>query len=139
MKSLQEQEYPIKHIIGVVDGNDKPDCDMAEAFAAAFPENERRVVHLPVLLSVLYKQKYWETIEALGVAPPTKWQRFRMWFTQEPRAGQDVAHEVAWNHMLNYLHERATAERWADWRALCFTEYVLRVFRISGCIANFSA
>ncbi|KAI0702366.1 nucleotide-diphospho-sugar transferase [Cerioporus squamosus] len=122
LKSLREQEYPVKHIIGVVDGNDKPDCDMAEAFTAAFPENERTVVHLPVLLSVLYKQKYWETIEALGVAPPTKWQRFRMWFTQEPRAGQDVAHEVAWNHMLNYLHERATAERWADWKALCFTE-----------------
>ncbi len=56
-----------------------------------------------------------------------------MWFTQEPRAGQAVAHEIAWNHMLNYLHERATAERWADWKAMCFTEYVLpaSVVRVS--------
>ena len=59
LKSLQAQEYPIKHIIGVVDGNDGPDCDMANAFGKAFPEDQRLIVHLPVLFSMMYKQKYW--------------------------------------------------------------------------------
>ena len=49
---------PFKHIIGVVDGNEKPDRDMAQGFASAFPEEQRLIVHLPVLLSVMYKQKY---------------------------------------------------------------------------------
>lgn len=59
MKSLQAQEFPIKHIIGVVDGNDGPDHDMANAFGKAFPEEQRLIVHLPVLFSMMYKQKYW--------------------------------------------------------------------------------
>ena len=125
LKSLQAQEYPIKHIIGVVDGNDGPDLDMANAFGKAFPEDQRLIVHLPVLLSVMYKEKYWEHINSLGHKPLTRWDFFRMWLTQEPRPGQQEAHEVAWNYMLNYVHQRAEEERWKDWKGICFSEYVL--------------
>ncbi|EMD35123.1 glycosyltransferase family 2 protein [Gelatoporia subvermispora B] len=122
LKSLQAQEYPIKHIIGVVDGNDQPDLDMANAFGKAFPEDERLIVHLPVLLSVMYKEKYHEVLNSLGHPPLTRWQQFKMWLTQEPRPGQAEAHEVAWNYMLNYLHAKATAERWSDWKGICFSQ-----------------
>ncbi|OCH90845.1 hypothetical protein OBBRIDRAFT_834658 [Obba rivulosa] len=122
LKSLQAQEYPVKHIIGVVDGNDGPDMDMANAFGKAFPENQRLIVHLPVLLSVMYKEKYWEVMNSLGHPPLTRWQTFKSWLTQAPRPGQDEAHEVAWNYTLNYLHAKATAERWADWKGICFSQ-----------------
>ena len=124
MKSLQAQEYPIKHIIGVVDGNDGPDLDMANAFGKAFPEDQRLIVHLPVLLSVMYKEKYWEHMNSLGYKPLTRWQYFKMWLSQAPRPGQQESHEVAWNYMLNYVHQRAEEERWTDWKGICFSEYV---------------
>ncbi|TFY62249.1 hypothetical protein EVJ58_g3977 [Rhodofomes roseus] len=122
LKSLWAQEYPIKHIIGVVDGNDGPDMDMANAFGKAFPEEERLIVHLPVLLSVMYKEKYWEHINSLGHTPLTRWQFFKMWLTQDPRPGQAEAHEVAWNYTLNYVHQKAEEGRWKDWKAICFSE-----------------
>ncbi|KAI0920514.1 hypothetical protein AcW1_002236 [Taiwanofungus camphoratus] len=122
LKSLQAQEFPIKHVIGVVDGNDGPDLDMADAFGKAFPEDQRLIVHLPVLLSVMYKEKYWETIKALNHPPLTRWQYFKMWLTQAPRPGQGEAHQVAWSYILNYLHTKATEERWADWRGICFSQ-----------------
>ncbi|KAH9943756.1 hypothetical protein B0H21DRAFT_865057 [Amylocystis lapponica] len=106
LKSLQAQEYPIKHIIGVVDGNDGPDLDMATAFGKAFDEGQATIVHLPVLLSVMYKEKYWQTINAMDHPPLTRWQYFKMWLTQDPRPGQQEAHEVAWNHILNYIHTK---------------------------------
>ncbi|KAH9921115.1 uncharacterized protein B0H18DRAFT_880478 [Fomitopsis serialis] len=122
LKSLHAQEYPIKHIIGVVDGNDGPDMDMANAFGKAFPEEERLIVHLPVLLSVMYKEKYWEHINSLGHKPLTRWEFFKMWLTQDHRPGQDEAHEVAWNYMLNYVHKKAEEENWKKWKAICFSE-----------------
>ncbi|KZT03310.1 glycosyltransferase family 2 protein [Laetiporus sulphureus 93-53] len=122
LKSLQAQEYPIKHIIGVVDGNDGPDLDMANAFGKAFPEEQRLISHLPVLLSVMYKEKYWEHMNSLAHPPLTRWEHVKMWFTQKSRPGQQEAHEVAWNHMLNYVHSKATEERWADWKGICFSQ-----------------
>ncbi|EPS98860.1 hypothetical protein FOMPIDRAFT_1031179 [Fomitopsis schrenkii] len=122
LKSLQAQEYPIKHIIGVVDGNDGPDIDMANAFGKAFPEDQRLIVHLPVLLSVMYKEKYLEHLNSLGLKPLTRWDFFRMWLTQEERPGQAESHEVAWNYMLNYVHQRAEEERWKEWKGICFSE-----------------
>ncbi|EPQ58858.1 hypothetical protein GLOTRDRAFT_28815, partial [Gloeophyllum trabeum ATCC 11539] len=122
LKSLQAQEFPIKHIIGVVDGNDPADLDMADAFGKAFPEDQRLIVHLPVLLSVMYKEKYWEAIKTLGYANPTRWQYFKMWFTQAPRPGQEVAHEVAWSHVLDYLYTRSTIENWSQYKGICFSQ-----------------
>ncbi|TFK46994.1 hypothetical protein OE88DRAFT_1637266, partial [Heliocybe sulcata] len=122
LKSLQAQEFPIKHIIGVVDGNDGPDLAMADAFGKAFPDDQRLIVHLPVLLSVMYKEKYWETIKILGYPAPTRWQYVKMWFTQEPRPGQEVAHETAWNHVLNYLYTRSSLEGWSKYKGICFSQ-----------------
>ncbi|KZT68090.1 glycosyltransferase family 2 protein [Daedalea quercina L-15889] len=122
LKSLQAQQYPIKHIIGVVDGNDGPDLDMANAFGKAFPEEERLIVHLPVLLSVMYKEKYWEHISSLDHKPLTRWEYFKMWLTNAPRPGQHEAHEVAWNYMLNYVHQQAEEGRWKDWKGICFSQ-----------------
>ncbi|EED81477.1 predicted protein [Postia placenta Mad-698-R] len=122
LKSLQAQEYPVKHIIGVVDGNDGPDLAMADAFGKAFPEDQRLISHLPVLLSVMYKEKYWEHMNTLGHPKLSRWEYFKMWLTQKTRPGQAEAHEVAWNHMLNYLHAKATEERWPDWKGICFSQ-----------------
>ncbi|EIM90557.1 uncharacterized protein STEHIDRAFT_107339 [Stereum hirsutum FP-91666 SS1] len=87
LQSLQAQDYPIKHIIGVVDENDGPDLDMATAFGKAFPEDECLIT-------------YWETIKEMGCRTPTRWEFLKMWFTQAPREGQEEAHVVAWNHIL---------------------------------------
>lgn len=70
----------------------------------------------------MYTEMYWQTIKELGVAAPTRWEYFKMWFSQAPRDGQGAAHEKAWNHTLDYLHQRSEAEGWKNWKALCFSQ-----------------
>lgn len=62
----------------------------------------------------MYTETYWETIKEMGCRTPTRWEFLKMWFTQAPREGQEEAHVVAWNHILAYVHEAATAGGWAN-------------------------
>ncbi|KAI0662303.1 hypothetical protein C8Q70DRAFT_909318 [Cubamyces menziesii] len=121
LKSLKAQQYPVKHIVSVIDGNEPADMAMTRTFANAFPENERLVVHLPVLLSVLYTEKYMETLRVLGQVP-SRFESFKAWLMGTPTAGHAVAHESAMNYVLDYLYTKATIEKWANYRALCFTQ-----------------
>ena len=122
LKSLQVQEYPLKKIVGVVDGNDRPDLDMADAFVKAFPEGRAKVIHLPECPSKMYKAYYWEYFNALNVPKYTRFQLVKYWLTQAPKAGQDIAHHYAWNKMLAAMKEQDERENWSQWDAICFAQ-----------------
>ncbi|KAI0366640.1 hypothetical protein BV20DRAFT_951870 [Pilatotrama ljubarskyi] len=121
LESIKAQQYPVKHIVSVIDGNEPADLEMTVTFANAFPENQRLVVHLPVLLSVLYKEKYAEALRQLGLAP-SRFDSFKAWFTGRSIPGHSAAHETALNFVLDYVYTKATIEKWTSYRALCFTQ-----------------
>jgi hyaluronan synthase len=62
LRSLQTQTLRPKCVIGVVDGNDEPDLDMAEAFASEFKSYNAPLIHLPILLSELHQKTYFDNI-----------------------------------------------------------------------------
>ncbi|KAI0326890.1 hypothetical protein GY45DRAFT_1258082 [Cubamyces sp. BRFM 1775] len=97
LESLKGQQYPVKHIISVIDGNEPADMAMTRTFASAFPENERLVA-------------------------PSRFSSFKAWLTGTPTAGHAIAHESALNYVLDYLYTKATIEKWANYRAVCFTQ-----------------
>ncbi|KAI0771126.1 hypothetical protein BD413DRAFT_625700 [Trametes elegans] len=121
LESIKAQQYPVKHIVSVIDGNDPADMAMATTFANAFPEKDRLVVHLPVLLSVLYVDKYNDTLRILGQVP-TRFESFKAWMTGQPTAGHTAAHESALNYVLDYLYTKAAIGKWSHHKALCFTQ-----------------
>lgn len=122
MKSLQNQEFPIQKIVGVVDGNDQPDLDMAYAFVKAFPENRSTVIHLPELPTKIYKAAYQEFYDTLNIQPLSRLQLLRHWVTQAPKAGQEISHQYAWHKTLEVLREQDKRENWAQWDAVCFAQ-----------------
>ncbi|CDO70842.1 Glycosyltransferase Family 2 protein [Trametes cinnabarina] len=121
LESLKAQQYPVKHIVSVIDGNEPADMAMSFAFGNAFPENDSLIVHFPVLLSVLYVQKYKEALHVLGQVP-TRLETFKAWLTSKPIGGHIIAHETAMNYVLDFLYTKATIEKWSSYKALCFTQ-----------------
>ncbi|KAF2281382.1 hyaluronan synthase 2 [Westerdykella ornata] len=63
LRSLQTQTLRPKCVIGVVDGNDEPDLSMANAFVSEFESyNKAPLIHLPLLLSDLHRDTYFNTV-----------------------------------------------------------------------------
>lgn len=62
LRSLQTQTLRPKCVIGVVDGNEEPDLSMANAFVSEFESYKAPLIHLPVLLSEVHRQTYFDTI-----------------------------------------------------------------------------
>ena len=62
LRSLQPQTLRPKCIIGVVDGNEEPDLSMANAFVSEFESYNAPLIHLPVLLSDIHRNVYFENI-----------------------------------------------------------------------------
>ena len=62
LRSLRTQNIKPKCIIGVVDGNEEPDLDMANAFISEFESNKTELIHLPILLSDLHRDAYFKNI-----------------------------------------------------------------------------
>ncbi|KAI0357363.1 hypothetical protein OH77DRAFT_1398877 [Trametes cingulata] len=121
LESIKAQQYPVKHVVSVIDGNEPADMEMTTTFAGAFPDNQRLIVHLPVLLSVLYKDRYTEALRELGLVP-NRFSSFKAWLTGKPIPGHDAAHETALNYVLDYLYTKATIGKWEHYKALCFTQ-----------------
>jgi hyaluronan synthase len=62
LRSLQKQTLRPKCIIGVVDGNEEPDLSMANAFVSEFESYKAPLIHLPLLLSEVHREAYFNTI-----------------------------------------------------------------------------
>jgi hyaluronan synthase len=62
LRSLQTQTLRPKCVIGVVDGNEEPDLSMARAFVSEFESHNAPLIHLPVLLSEIHRNTYFENI-----------------------------------------------------------------------------
>lgn len=62
LRSLQTQTLRPKCVIGVVDGNEEPDLSMADAFVSEFESHKAPLIHLPVLLSDLHRETYFNNI-----------------------------------------------------------------------------
>jgi hyaluronan synthase len=62
LRSLQPQTLRPKCIIGVVDGNEEPDLSMANAFVSEFDSYKAPLIHLPVLLSEIHRNTYFDNI-----------------------------------------------------------------------------
>ncbi|KAI9057483.1 glycosyltransferase family 2 protein [Trametes sanguinea] len=97
LESLKAQQYPVKHIVSVIDGNEPADMAMAFAFGNGFAEKERLIT-------------------------PTRFEAFKAWLTGRPIVGHTIAHETAMNYVLDYLYTKATIEKWTSYKALCFTQ-----------------
>jgi hyaluronan synthase len=62
LRSLQTQTLAPKCVIGVVDGNEEPDLQMAEVFVREFASHQAPLIHLPILLSSLHRDAYFDNI-----------------------------------------------------------------------------
>ncbi|KAL6408378.1 Hyaluronan synthase 2 [Ilyonectria robusta] len=62
LRSLQTQSLRPKCVIGVVDGNEEPDLNMAQAFVEEFESYKAPLIHLPLLLSEVHRKTYFDNI-----------------------------------------------------------------------------
>jgi hyaluronan synthase len=62
LRSLQTQTLRPKCIVGVVDGNEEPDLTMANAFVEEFESYKAPLIHLPLLLSEVHRETYFDNI-----------------------------------------------------------------------------
>ncbi|EIW51535.1 uncharacterized protein TRAVEDRAFT_137322 [Trametes versicolor FP-101664 SS1] len=97
LESIKAQQYPVKHIVAVIDGNQLPDMAMVSTFSNAFAEKERLTL-------------------------PTRYESFKAWWAGSSTAGHAEAHDAALNYVLDYVYTKATIQKWTQYRALCFTQ-----------------
>lgn len=119
LKSLQTQTLKPKCVIGVVDGNDEPDLDMAEAFVSEFKSHNAPLIHLPILLSELHQKTYFDNIPA-----DTRFflVKFWHWLTGSHRPGHQEALAVARQVIVEKVLE--WDEKWniSSLDAVCFSQ-----------------
>lgn len=124
LESLQKQDAPPRAIIGVVDGQDGPDQDMANDFRAAFPEGTVLMADLPELLCKIYTRTYWEAIPE-GFHSKT-------WSAKAARLKRSIgnvrlpcelaAEKLAWAAVYNKLDEWNELHAIDQYSAICLTQ-----------------
>ncbi|KIW02352.1 uncharacterized protein PV09_06174 [Verruconis gallopava] len=119
LRSLQTQTLHPKCVVGVVDGNEEPDLDMARAFVDEFKGLNAPLIHLPILLSDLHRDTYFKNL------PADKRSMFRKiwhWLTGGHRPGHAMALSIARQVVIEQIL------RWNDeWNissldAVCFSQ-----------------
>jgi hyaluronan synthase len=119
LRSLQTQTLHPKCVVGVVDGNEEPDLDMAKAFVDEFKSHKAPIIHLPILLSELHQKTYLD-----NVPPDTRSYLVTFWhyLVGRYRPGHEVALSLA---------RQAVVEQCCDWdnqwnisslKAVCFSQ-----------------
>lgn len=119
LRSVQTQALKPKCIIGVVDGNEQPDLNMAEAFVSELESLKAPLIHLPILLSSVHRETYFKYV-------PTD---TRSWIV---KAGHHLAGRCRPGHQLALLHAKeAVMKQVAEWDsqwnistldAVCFSQ-----------------
>ncbi|KXT05526.1 hypothetical protein AC578_3718 [Pseudocercospora eumusae] len=119
LRSLQTQRLAPKCIIGVVDGNDEPDLCMAEAFVSEFKSYSAPLIDLPILLSDLHRDTYFN-----NVPKDTRSGIVKFWhyLTGRGRAGHEAALSLARQAVVDQVVE--WNDRWniENLDAVCFSQ-----------------
>jgi hyaluronan synthase len=119
LRSLREQNVRPKCIVGVVDGNDEPDLDMANVFVSEFKPVQAPLIHLPILLSDLHRDTYFKGVpeDVRGFLVKT-WH----WLTGQRRHGHIAALNAAKEAVMEQVAQ--WNEQWSisSLNAVCFSQ-----------------
>lgn len=121
LRSLQRQTLTPKCIVGVVDGNEEPDLDMAKSFMEEFSHRNSKLVHLPLLLSSLHRQTYFNTLAQF----PDRRGRFRRWsdrFCGRRTEEEDMCLKIALDTVLKQVAEWEETFKISSYEAVCFSQ-----------------
>ncbi|CAO1614877.1 unnamed protein product [Sympodiomycopsis kandeliae] len=121
LRSLQKQTLTPKCIVGVVDGNDKPDLAMADSFMEEFGRYNSRLIHLPVLLSTLHRETYFQSLAQM---PETRC-RIRRWSDRicgRHSAEEQACLKIALETVLNQVAEWEAEFNISSYDAVCFSQ-----------------
>jgi hyaluronan synthase len=121
LRSLQQQTLQPRSLIVVVDGNDSADMVMADIFRAEFKGQNAKVIHLPVLLSRIYRETYNETLAA-GKAAPGGMTTFWRWLRAVRTPNEVEAHKVARDRIINEVLTWDNTDPISSYSAVCITQ-----------------
>ncbi|KAI8931354.1 hypothetical protein NX059_011692 [Plenodomus lindquistii] len=119
LRSLQKQDLRPKCIIGVVDGNDEPDLDMANAFIDEFKSFKAPLIHLPLLLADVHRDTYFNHVpeDTRG-----RWALFRHWVIGRNRPGHLEALAAARQAVVEIVLEWDAKWNIHSLDAVCFAQ-----------------
>jgi hyaluronan synthase len=101
LRSLQHRTLRPRSIIAVVDGNESADMVMANAFVCEFRGHDIKVIHLPILLSEIYRETYYEALSASGGLPSGRMAILWHWLQNKNTPGEVGAHMVARDRIIH--------------------------------------
>lgn len=119
LRSLQTQTLRPKCVIGVVDGNDEPDLDMAEAFVDEFKSHKAPLIHLPVLLSELHQKTYFNNVPL-----DSRFFLVKFWhyLTGRHRPGHEEALTIARQAVVGQCCKWDNQWKISSLKAVCFSQ-----------------
>ncbi|KXT01908.1 hypothetical protein AC579_1618 [Pseudocercospora musae] len=119
LRSLQTQKLAPKCIIGVVDGNEEPDLSMAEAFVGEFKAYNAPLIDLPILLSDLHRETYFN-----NVAQDTRSRIVKFWhyLAGKGRPGHAAALSLARQAVVDQVAEWNGRWNIEKLKAVCFSQ-----------------
>ncbi|KAJ7594665.1 hyaluronan synthase 2 [Mycena floridula] len=123
LRSLQQQTWTPRAIIAVVDGNEAPDLQMANAFGDEFHGKSVAVIHLPILLSTVYKEAYVRALATAGnTHKPNKAVRFWRWLRNTTTLNQLMAHKHAREEIISCVAQWEEEFNITNFDAVCFSQ-----------------
>jgi len=122
LRSLQRQTLRPRSLIAVVDGNEPTDLVMAEVFAAEFHGQNSKVIDVPVILSKVYKEAYYEALVASGEVTPGRMTAVRRWFKNTTTPGELRAHKIARDRIIAEISTWEKAYGLSNYSAVCITQ-----------------
>lgn len=120
LRSLQNQTLPPKCVVGVVDGNDGPDQEMAQAFVEEFAHHKGKLVHLPLLLSDIHKDVYKAAMQ--GKSAVSRPRKIFNWLRHKRTADESAALDAARQAVIRQVEEWTATYELSGSEALCFTQ-----------------
>jgi hyaluronan synthase len=119
LRSLQTLTLRPKCIIGVVDGNEEPDLSMAHAFVSEFESHKAPLIHLPVLLSEVHRETYFN-----NVPQDTRFFMTKFWhyLVGRYRPGHALAMSLARQAVIEQVLEWDDKWNIGSLDAVCFSQ-----------------
>ncbi len=124
VRTLQTQTFDPKHIIAVVDGNEGPDLAMANSFVEEFKDfhGGALMVHLPVLLSDVYKVAYKSSLEAYQLHPKTRWEKLSTWFSGKRTEAEEHALQDADGAIADLVRRWDATYNFSSAKSICISQ-----------------
>jgi hyaluronan synthase len=122
LRSLQQQTLRPRAFVAVVDGNDWEDMPMADAFATEFRDQNATIIHLPVLLSSIYRKIYHDSLLASGEPAPGHLVTFWRWLRNSRTNGELNALRAARERIIQEVLAWEAKYSISDYSAVCFTQ-----------------